>query len=82
MNKKLLYTFVALLILTGATAIVSMGAASVTTGIAAVILLLASIKVLLVVFNFMELSVAHRAWKVGFTLFLFAIVGGILLALP
>ena len=65
-DKTLNQTFGALILLTGLTALLSRFTEGGSALILAGILTLAVAKVFLVVFQFMELKHAHKAWRVVF----------------
>jgi hypothetical protein len=73
MKKQLTKVYIALIILTVLTAILSNNNTSKIVTIA--ILLISSVKFLVVAFQFMELKKANTAWKVSLSLFLFVLVG-------
>ncbi len=63
MEKKDIYTYISLLLLTAITAFFATNYPKIKW-ISLVILVLSAIKFLLVAFNFMELNKAHTFWKV------------------
>jgi heme/copper-type cytochrome/quinol oxidase subunit 4 len=73
MKKQLTKVYIALIILTLLTAILSNNNTSKIVIIT--ILLISCIKFLVVAFQFMELKKANQAWKVSLSLFLFVLIG-------
>lgn len=73
MKKQLTKVYIALILLTVLTAILSNNNTSKIVTIA--ILLISSIKFLVVAFQFMELKKANTAWKATLSLFLVFLIG-------
>lgn len=81
MKNKLFYTLVLLILLTIGTALVSHQTFATKTMLVSLLLLLASIKIWLVAFYFMELRKAHPFWKVAIVTLTLLIVGGVIIAI-
>lgn len=79
MKKKLsLKVWIVLILITVITALVS-NSALVKTVTVTIILMLSAMKFLGVSFYFMELRKAHNFWKYSISIFLFVIIGALIL---
>ncbi len=81
-DKILNKAFIALILLTGLTALLSPFSIDGSTAVLTGIMFLAVVKVFIVAFQFMELKYAHNAWKVALWLLILTIAACIVLLAP